>query len=284
LVECIPENWLELHVLGAMMDPERLKGIRSHLAVCAVCRAASEDLAAYYREAEGVPAEEIDAVAARLAPAPVGGVAERAILLKPLERERPAGRKYLLAADGGRKSRYEAVRSFANEEADMIARMVRDHSTGELTLYLVVEGHGGYSDKIISIDGIDDRFVPDEEGRVRLTGIDEKRIGSAGLHLQSPLASFDFTTFTGLKERIALEGRFEIAGSEFDRIQIEVEEGSAGTRYKIRIGPLRGRPDVRDVHVVVSQKGGPAVDSRAVRGVAVFENLDLEKVLTVRIY
>jgi hypothetical protein len=229
-----------------------------------------------------VPA--IETAASRI---PAGSGVDRAgpvILLHPLGGTAPQAPQYLLAADGGRKTRYETVQRYANVEADMVARMVRDNTTRELTLYLVADCPGGYSDKIIEVDGIEDRFVPDDEGRVRLHGIDETRLGRKGLRLRSPVASFDLEPYSGLKDRIALEGRFEIPGAEFDLIQIELEEESGKTLYKVRIQQLRDRPDFQDVHVVVTQRGAAAKNSRAHRGVAVFEDLDLEKALKIRIY
>ena len=278
---CFDTKTIELFAAGAIDRPDERNRIEAHAAACALCRARIAEFGAYYRTAMGLPDSAVERTAclllARIAPLP----AARVLVLRPVM-DRSA--RYTLAADGGRPSRYETVRRYANAEAEWIARVVRDNTNQELTLYLMAEGHGGFEDKVLEIDGISEGFSPDGEGRVRLMGFDEKRLGDRPIRLRSPMATFDLEPFVGLKERIVLEGRFELSSAEFDRIQIEAEEEAGKTVYRIRIVKLKGDPDVQNVHVVVSRKAEPSVASRAQRGVAVFENLDLENVLTIRIY
>jgi hypothetical protein len=275
---CISESSLERHALSASSGGTRALRIRAHLESCPRCREAYDEFAAFYREAAAAPERSVRDGASRLR-----SRAARVLVLRPMrEPPAPQARSYRLAAEGGASQRYETVHRFANADEDVLARVMRDHATGELTLYLVEEKRFG--DQVIEIDGIEGRFIPDAEGRVPLPGLNEKALKGRSLRLKSPIASFDLAPFTGLKERIALEGRFEVRSPEFDRIEIEVDEASGRLLYRVRIMKLKERAAGRDVHVEVSRRGEPRFLSKAHRGVAVFENLDIEKVLKIRIF
>jgi hypothetical protein len=294
---CIPKRLLELHALAAPAGGARERGIRAHVEACAGCRAALEEFRAFYRDAAAVPERSVTGGAAkllsasgvvppeRLVPAGAPGLpraAARALILKPLDRPRGRGQRYRLAAEGGAPQRFETVQRFANVDEDVMARVVRDNASRELMMFLV--GTGGFGDRVLEIDGVEGNFIPDGEGRVHLPGLDEKALSGRNLRLKSPIASFDLEPFTGFKERIFLEGRFEVRSPEFDRIDLEVEEDSGRTYYRVRIMKLNERAGGGNVTVEVSQKGEPRRLSMARKGVAVFEDLDLEKTLKIRIY
>jgi hypothetical protein len=104
------------------------------------------------------------------------------------------------------------------------------------------------------------------------------------IHLQSPIASFDLAPWAEIRERISLQGSFEVTNGEYDQILIEIDGNTGQVLYKVRIVKLKDCEDTGNVHVEVRQKGDARILSRANRGVAVFEDLDLENVLTIRIY
>lgn len=293
---CISKKLLEKHALAATGGEARERGIQAHVETCASCRAALAEYRAFYREAAAVPGRSVIAGAAKLlsrpgaarkrsVPAGVSKIppaAARVLILKPMAGASDRGRRYRLAADGGGTQRFETVQRFANVDEDVVARVVRDNASRELMMFLV--GIGGFGDRVLEIDGLEGNFIPGADGRVPLPGLDEKVLSGRNLRLKSPIASFDLEPFTGFKERVFLEGKFEVRGSEFDRIELEVDEDSGKTYYRVRILKLNERAGGGNVHVEVSQKGEPRRLCRARRGVAVFENLDLEKTLKIRIY
>jgi hypothetical protein len=95
---------------------------------------------------------------------------------------------------------------------------------------------------------------------------------------------FDLEPVSGLKEKVLSEDRFLVENADFDRIQIEVEEDGGRRLYKIAVVKLKEGGVPARIDVAVSQRGGHPVFSSAYQGVAVFEELDLEKVLKIRIY
>ncbi|MBN1893727.1 hypothetical protein JW906_04505 [bacterium] len=282
--QCPDAKMLERFSLGGADESPEGRELERHIRGCAACRQAVSEYAAYYRLAESESRDRIESLAARVMrrigwePHPTG------IVLSPARRNTAVSSRYLLAAEGRETPRFMAVQSYANPENDCVARLMRDNASRALTLYLVSGETGFFSDQLVEIEGLDRVFVPDARGRIPLSGLGEEELSQKTLHLRSPIASFDLEPVPSLTERILADGRFELTSGEYDRIQIEVDEQGGKKRYAVRILNLKEGLERKEIHVVVSQSGDLRLASQAHQGVAVFEELNLEKILKIKIY
>lgn len=281
---CIPENILELYAIDGVQEASQRGEIDAHLAICSECRAALATWKTYYQDTFSIPQNVVETISARILKHPRFIQKDHILELYPMSRSKTVHGKCRLAAAGGHLARYETVQHYANTEQDVVARILQDNDSRELALYLIQEADRGFDELVLEIEGIEECYIPDSEGRIQLVGLDAAQLDQRKLMLRSPVASFTLEPLSGLKERISLEGSFEIHGGDFDQIRLEIDQESSKTFYKINILRLKDCPDARNVHVEVAQQGESRKLSRAHRGVAVFESFDLGKTLTIRIY
>jgi hypothetical protein len=273
-----------LFLLGGPFDPDQKKRIQSHLKECPICRTLASDLTEYFKTMDQVPERVVCRASRRL----MDRIADRnrpeSFILVPIPASEPGTGRFLLAAEGKSGPRYETIQSYVNVEQDVVARIVRDNESETVTLYWV-EGEGAeIGERVLEIEGHPQRFALDAAGQIPLSGFSEADLKKKTIRVLSPLAVFDLEPISGLKEKILSEGRFWVENADFDRIQIEVEEDGGRSLYKISVVKLREGDVPARIDVAVSQRGGHPVFSTAHQGVAVFEELDLEKVLKIRIY
>ena len=281
---CIDNKKLELYSLGAALDYSLIKKIEAHIKKCEVCSRYIEEFKSLYEEIEKVPLEVIESATARIFNKVKTERTSQIIILTPILLEKNKQKNYLLAAEGERSKKYMNIQSYANVEEDVVARMIRDNESNEVVLYLLSEDKNQFRDYIVEVEGIPEKFIPDKENRIKFFDLEMDNFESRKLYLKSPLATFDLEPISDLKESILVQGQFQIKSGNYDQIQIEVEEEGGKKLYKIRVVKLKGDPDTQEVNVVVSQTGDKVLSSTAHRGVAVFEEMDLEKVLKIRIY
>lgn len=282
--QCPDAKILERFSLGGPAGFPEGAGVERHIRECAACRQAVSEYAAYYRLAESESPDRVENLTVRLMDR-IGKVPHSKVLvLKPVRQNASGSKQYLLAALGSETPRFMAVQSYANAENDCVARLMRDNVSKALTLYLLSGGTGSFAEQLVEIEGFEKPFVPDARGRILLSGLGEEELSQKTLHLKSPIASFNLDPVPDLKERILVDGRFELTSGEYDRIQIEVDEQGGKKRFAVRILNLKEGLGQKEIHVVVSQTGDQRLTSQAHQGVAVFEDLDLEKVLKIKIY
>jgi hypothetical protein len=176
------------------------------------------------------------------------------------------------------------VESYANAEEDIVARLIRDNRSREMTLYLVGRNQDRLKECILEVEDVDMPLIPDSEGKIDLLDIPKEALENKSLRLKSPLAVFNLEPLSDFEEKILVKGEFLVENIECDRIQIEVDEPEKKAVYRIRILKLHGRPEVQKVDVVVSQKSKKPLVSPAYKGIAVFEDVDPEKIMNIRIY
>jgi len=281
---CIDKIELELYALGVIRDLKKQETIECHLEQCRICKNYTEALGTIYREADNLTDETVDRLSEALLEKGGTHTTGRVIPLAPITQASVKEARYLLAADSGISQRYVNVQSYANIEEDIVARIIRDSESNEVVLYLLSAEKDRFRNSILEVEGIPEKFVPDNEDRIRLSNLEVDDLENKMLYLKSALATFDLTPFSDLKESVLARGQFRVESSEYDQIQIEVEEEGGKKLYKVRIVKLKEAPDIREVDVVVSQKGDKALSSAAHQGVAVFEEMDLEKVLKIKIF
>lgn len=283
---CPDKNLLELFVLGGVTDAAEAARIRSHLAACPSCGPAAEEAGAFHALAGSIPSEQIDRVARRALSGTAAGPAGqgRVLELEPVAQPvYPPGRT-LLAADHGTTGRFEPVQTYANVEADLVARLLRDNASRELSLYLIESGGEPAADRVLEIEGQEEQYAADDNGRVELQGLSEDELKGRTLRIRSSIAVFDLAPVQDLRERIRFEGHYALRNAEFDEIRIETEEAEGRTLTRIRVEKIRGAGATAVVGVSVSRRGDSPLTSPVVRGAAVFEELDPERILKIRIY
>lgn len=283
---CPDKNKIELFVLGGVTDAAEAGRIRSHLAECPFCGPAAEEAEAFHALAGSVPSEQIDRVAHRVlsGTAVEPAASARVLELKPAAWQRYSEGRTLLAADHGTAGRFEPVQTYANVEADLVARLLRDNASRELSLYLVESGGEPAADRVLEIEGQEERYAADDNGRVDLPGLSEDELKGRSIRIRSSIAVFDLAPVQDLRERIRFEGHYALRNAEFDEIRIETEEAEGRTLTRIRVEKIRGAGATAIVGVSVSRRGDSPLTSPVVRGAAVFEELDPERILKIRIY
>jgi len=281
---CIDEKTLELHVLGGIRDQDLKESIECHLRECQICLNHFEALTTLYREADEVSDSVVDKLSDLIIEKVGSSPKKRGVLLSPMLNSRRNAPNYLLAADSGVTQRYVNVQSYANVEEDIVARMMKDHESDELVLYLISEERNLFQDCIVEVEGISKRFNPDQNDRIFLPNLNVEDLQGRTIFIKFPLVTFDLTPVSDLPERVLVHGQFQIESDHFDQIQIEVVEEERREFYKIRIMKLKGMPNTQEVDVVVTREGDEALSAHAHQGVAVFEEMDLEKVLKIKIY
>jgi hypothetical protein len=286
MTSCIPNSLIELYVLGGIREPAERQRIKDHLSACPCCRAAADEAEAFHQMVGSVPPDLIERVVRLLTPetAVRRPAAGRIITLSPAAAAEPGVERTLLAADGGAAARFEPVQTYTNVEADVVARLLRDNLSRSLALYLVEERNEPFEDRVLEIEGRAERFPADASGRVDLAGLSENELRNATIRIRSSIAVFDLEPAENLRERIRFEGHYALRNADFDEIRIEAEESEGRTITRIRVEKIRGGGATAVVGVSVSRRGDASLTSPAVRGVAVFEQLDLERVLKIRIY
>jgi len=283
---CPDKNLIELFVLGGVADAVEAARIQAHLSACPACRLAAEEAEAFHRVAGSISSGQIDRVARRVlsgagvGPAAVGRVLE----LKPAALPGHSTGRTLLAADHGPAGRFEPVQTYANVEADLVARLLRDNASRKLSIYLVESGGEPAADRVLEIEGQEEQYAADETGRVELQGLSEDELKGRSLRIRSSIAVFDLAPVQDLRERIRFEGHYALRNAEFDEIRIETEEAEGRTLTRIRVEKIRGAGATAVVGVSVSRRGDSPLTSPVVRGAAVFEELDPERILKIRIY
>ncbi len=273
-------------MLGGVADAAEAARIRSHLSACPACRPAAEEAEVFYRAAGSVPSEQIDRVVRRVLSGAAAGpvVAGRILELRPMTQPVYSPGRTLLAADHGPAGRFEPVQTYANVEADLVARLIRNNASRELSLYLVESGGAPAADRILEIEGQEEQYAADETGRVDLQGLSEDELKGRSIRIRSSIAVFDLAPVQDLRERIRFEGHYALRNAEFDEIRIETEEAEGRTLTRIRVEKIRGAGAAAILGVSVSRRGDSPLTSPVVRGAAVFEELDPERILKIRIY
>jgi hypothetical protein len=286
MTSCPDKNLIELYVIGGVTDAAEAGRIKAHLSACPACRATADEAEAFHRMAASVPSERIDRVVRLMRPGAevrprIGG---RILELKPSAGQGQAPGRTLLAADHGAGTRFEPVQTYTNVEADLVARLLRDNASKGLALYLVESGGGPAEDRVLEIEGREERYAADATGRVDLPGLSENDLRDRTIRVRSSIAVFDLEPARNLRERIRIEGHYALRNAEFDEIRIETDEADGRTVTRVRVEKIRGEGATAVVGVSVSRRGDSPLASPVVRGVAVFEELDPERILKIRIY
>ena len=281
---CIDKKTLELYILGIVRDIKEQESIEGHLETCQNCKNYAEALRTIYRESDKLGDETVDRLSKTLLEKVGNYSTGRVIPLLPIAHKSLKEVRYLLAADSGTNQRYVNVRSYSNVQEDVVARMIKDNESNEVILYLLSEEENRFRDCVLEVEGIAEKFIPDNDNRIMLSDMTLEDFENKNFYLKSALATFDLTPFSDLKESVLAQGQFQVESSEYDRIQIEVEEESGKKIYKVRIVKLKEASDIRQVDVVICQKGDKILSSTAHQGVAVFEEMDLEKILRIKIF
>ncbi|MFH1941846.1 MAG: hypothetical protein ABIL68_07050 [bacterium] len=282
--ECIDRQLLELFLLGGIQSDAEIHRIERHIGECAECLRYLNKLQAFYETTESIPHETVDRLTARILERIERASKVRSITLTPLPHPKRTESQYLLAAESESCSRYVNVESYANAKEDVVARLIRDNKSQEMTLYLIGRDQDRLKDCILEVQDVDKPLIPDAEGKIDLMDIPKEMLENKPLRLKSPLAVFDLEPVSDFKENILVKGEFLVENKEYDRIQIEVEEPEKKATYKIHILKLHDMPSVQKVDIVVSQKSMKPLVSKAYKGIAVFENCDPEKIMNIRIY
>ncbi|MFO7889573.1 MAG: hypothetical protein R6V04_04465 [bacterium] len=278
---CESTEYLEKYVLG-LLNAEASKQVGSHIAKCTECRKKVKTIKQYYEEVQSVSDLDIDTCLSQVNQK-MQVYTLHDIPLYPIKTAKKSNTTYLLAADD-QPCRHVTVQSYTNENEDLLARILQDNQTGEVTLFLISETEDPWEEAILEIEDSNKTFVLQKDGKVILSDIDIDELIYKTLYLKSPKAVFDLTPMEELKEKVVLEGKFQIKSQNFDQIQIELHNEHSQERYTFRIQKVKGMTDYQAVQVVVSQKNGNKVSSPVHEGIAVFEDLNLEKILKITVY
>lgn len=278
---CESTECLEKYVLGDLPDKDK-KRIESHIKECVLCRKNVRSIKQYYKELQTVSDKDIEKCLYEVRKR-IKTDNMHHIPLYPLKTKNNPDTPYLLAADD-QTCRYVTVQSFANEDENILARILQDNKTGEITLYLISEAEEPWEETMLEIEDSEKTFILQKDGKALLDDINLDELIHKTLYLKSPKAVFDLTPLEKLKEKVVMEGKFQVKSQNYDQIQIELNQEHHQERYTFRIQKVKGMTDYQAVQVVVSQKNGNQVSSPVQEGIAVFENLDLEKILKITIY
>jgi hypothetical protein len=284
LSRCIKENQLAIYARGVKLDPQLRAQIEAHVPSCRLCTLIVEEERVFSRLSGLVPSAMVDKIAARVLRAGRASSETSVFILEPYRPAKPAGKKYLLAAEGKSERRYENVQSYVNHNEDIVARVIKNNDTGELMLYLLSDEKKGRHDKVLEIEGCPRVFVFDAEGRALLSGLSEKFIDKKKIFLRSPLARFNLEPVPGLETKVLFEGCYNLDTPDLDSIRIELKKRRKVNEVHLRVLKLKGQGAAHDGMAVLFRKKGQVASAPIRRGAAVFEGLDLQDVLKIKIY
>ncbi len=288
---CLSKDLLELYALNGVRNPKRLRRIETHVSNCRRCQVIINRWRTFYNDASSIAKDNVEMVTSQVlldiqesTHHSHAGSPGMIIKLYPIDIQKPKMRRYMLAAEGQKKQRFEIVQRYVDQKAEILARVMKDNNTNELTLYLIKAGEKCFSDQMLEIEGMGRKFFPDLEGQVRISGIRPEQLVHRKLRLKSPLVSFNLEPLHGMNERILRNQIYEVHGTDDERIKIEVELSAIKKYLNLRITNMISDTNMGNFHVEVSQKGEMRMIARTRRGIAVFERLDIEKNITIRIY
>ncbi len=192
---------------------------------------------------------------------------------------------YLLAAKGKEElPRMILAGEFESIEKDIHLRILKNDATGEIAGYLLSEDQDITKDVLIEIEGIEARYLPDEQGYFPIgknLPFDFERIG---IRLHTPIVSFNL----GPRERTigeeGTESRIPLVSHKHDRIVLSVSEGETGKLIRIEIEKIQSAGDIDNFHVVIRKEDGYTCLGKTERGIAVFEGLSGERRLEINIF
>ena len=186
---CFSKEELELFVLGAVKQPGDAENIQRHLSRCNRCRHRADELKMLYIHVDGVENEAINRITKTLF-GKIGLTAKNPeILLQPIPVEPGVNNRYLLAARSETGQRYVNIQSYTDKTERLIARILRDNDTKDMTLYMISDDMDICRNCIVSIEGAEQKFVADLEGKAVLTNISEELLARGNIKIKAVKAS-----------------------------------------------------------------------------------------------
>jgi len=272
---CPQTTEIEAFALGLHVNNEALK---SHIKGCASCRALLSAYQEFYQCFEQVdessilePAHQIIQKRSRLYP------------LKPLQPAVHTDQLKLRLAAKTVGTGYTFIRGFVNETEDIVARLMRNDSKAEFILYLIAPPEKLKQNYLVQIQGLKQTWLSDETGVVHLGKLHASEVVDAAIQLRSPQAVFQLDPLKDSDKKAIASGTFMIENPASEKIIIHIDDSQGKRLYQIKIDQVTGLDAQAKVHVSVHQAGYCHLRP-AVNGIAVFENLNEEKALQVKIY
>lgn len=272
-MKCPDKQIIEAASLGLHQED---KALIAHLDNCRACRALLQAYQDYYHIVDSIDDSVIQTTADRLLiPAP------QVISLTPLPVS-PGSNALRLAAKSKGAGDHTFIRGFVNEQEDIVARLMLENTGKNALLFLIASEEILKTSYLVQIDNITERWLSDASGIVSLGHLNLADIADAKIRLTSPRATFELAPLRDLPKTSIADGTFRVQSRDLDNLAIQIRDSSEKRLYEIRID-TESVESGRQIHVSVQQEQSSQIE-KTVNGIAVFEDLDENKTLTISIY
>lgn len=272
---------LERFVLEAIPDRLENETIRKHVQTCLQCGFVVNNLIQLYSQIDTVSEETIDRILSRVDFVNSSKKSFRIFPLIPLDRPEIRPTAYVLAADTAAKTRFTNIQSYVTKDESLLARMMLDNQSNEVTCFLISENPLFYRDSVLEINGLPERWRPDQQGKITFKGLGEPEIINREIHLRTPLATFDLAPFSNIGELLLKQKTVTIRNQTLDTITIEIDSQHKKDYYRIKLFSLRASNREMAAEIVVVQKDESFVCSPLHEDSALFESFDPDNVLRI---
>ena len=278
---CRNEHLLSAFALERLADPQMREAVSAHLRHCALCRDFVDErriLEAFFKEP---PSGRVDRLAARVMASIKTEPSDAALIFSPLAQCCEAPSVFRLAADDARPVGSSVLESYANEERDIVLRLMHDLQHNVYSLHLVGKDVSAYKDAMLAIPGSEKRYLFDERGQIRLEKDMAELVKSRRLTLRSSTFSFDIDPMPEEIETALFNGEYALRHPKYGRIDIRISDRSEKRVYTFHFQALK---ESGQLQIAVTQRGAQPVFADVHEGVAVIEPVDSGEPLEVHIY
>lgn len=269
---CPDAQKIEALALGAQPSDENLI---FHINQCAFCQKRLSAYQEYYEIAATLDNEQIEALSQKL-------LKTDNIILKPMIG--PTKNNSLrLAAQTKWPDGHTFIRGFINQKEDLVARLMQENHTGQVTLFLIARPEKLEKGFLVRIDGIEKSWLSSSTGVVPLGVVNIEKIINADIYISSPKASFRLAPLKQLKQEYNADGIVVVKIPKTKKLSMTIENQSNKRFYKINVRPLTSYHLQHVLHVALYQENRETL-CQAQDGIAIFENIDETQTIHIKIY
>ncbi|MEW5923554.1 MAG: hypothetical protein AB1746_06165 [Candidatus Zixiibacteriota bacterium] len=230
---CPTSEMLDQYILGSAQVDRR--ALEEHVQECALCRFYVDKRKGQFQEIQDSWRIEQESRVIRLYPV------ENTIYLIGDSESR-------LAAKGFADSEPNSSITLASPNKEILLRVVRDHRTHDVWLYLIAEDKEKYLNALVKPFGINKEFLADERGRIKLGQIEWPIKENLTAEILLPKATFNMFPIEGGVEKT---GTVELKSSDGDRIQVTVSGKGRARRLDIKLLDVLGLAEGAKVKIAM---------------------------------
>lgn len=278
---CYKEKILEKYVLGKGLSESEIEEIKMHIKTCKACQDYIDELSEFYQAADQVPGQTLD----RIEQGVSRNINQKSYVftMHPMNIERNTQKIFKLAADSERIiQRYETIQTFSCDSDELLARLVQDHESNTLTLFVIPGNENSSLDYCLVFQDNDDVRLTDSKGRIDLSDFLVDEIVKRKFILKSPVASFDLHPFHYIEEEVLQKGVYAIEGSP-DQILLEIQPEKTAKTYRLNLKFSPGTKSQQMEMLITREDKLPEKVTLSGASVSLQKD-DVQKILSVKIY